>query len=306
MVLTTRPSGTSIIQTRSQVANQSSKQSATSETAVASVLQSSTDASVNFSMATNIRLETFRGDSSEDIDRFLKRFDQYCACMNYKDTQALATLAWHLEGVARLYYENIEPAPTTLKELKSVLIQKFRQVKPVSLQIFGMTQEVNESAENFLTRLETESYKTRIGDDLQVQIALNGLQPSVSHAISTHAPKSLSDVRHLARRLTNVRPSASVAPTSGNSLENTMSVLTAAVAQLTTVLADKERNRTERPQRNRQSPKTDNDACSRCGGRCSSINSRRAMGKTCNRCGLKNHFSVKCRTARSAFQTNNS
>lgn len=342
MVLTTKPSSVNIVQTRSGKQNPQTNNPSTSQGLVeTNTVSNGNSATVNItstgtgtetvqgfneivtdyfsnSMAGTLRLEAFKGECGEDVEKLLRRFDQYCACMNFREAQAFAQLSWHLDGVARLYVESVAPAPRTLDELKNLLRTKFKMEKPVSLNIFGMKQEATENAEQFLSRLEAETFKTVIGDDLQVQIALNGLHPSVSSAISTHGPTTLSEVRSLARRLTNVRQAAPVSAAS-SSFEDTVNILSAAVAQLTTVMTrQQEQQQQPQPQRNqgrsyqqarRQPPQLDgrtNEAqtCSRCGGRCISSKHCRAMGKTCDLCGLKNHFKIKCRTGRRTNKVN--
>ena len=93
-----------------------------------------------------------------------------------------------------------------------------------------MKQEADKNTKQFLNRLKSESLRTKINSDFQVQIALNGLHPSVSSAISIHDPKTLDKVRNLTRRLTNIRHSAPVTATS--EFEDKIDILTTAVAQL--------------------------------------------------------------------------
>ena len=50
-------------------------------------------------------LEQFKEDGSTKIELYLRRFDQYKICSGINNQQALATLAWHLDGNARLWFE---------------------------------------------------------------------------------------------------------------------------------------------------------------------------------------------------------
>ncbi|XP_045167858.1 uncharacterized protein LOC123531142 [Mercenaria mercenaria] len=329
MVLTTKPSAVNVVQTRSHSASSSAassttntdttSHSASSSAAISGTNTASTSTNTTVStaaitpvrnMGASLHMEYFNGENGEDIEKFLKRFDQYCTCTNIKDDQAVAQLAWHLGGFARLYDESQSPAPTTLDQLKTLLTNKFKLENPVNLDIFNMKQEISENAEQFLTRLEAETFKTNIKEDLQVQIALNGLHPSVSSTISTHGPKNLSDVRNLARRLTNVSHTAPIASVISNvaDLGNTMNILTAAVSQLSTIMTNPERcqqpSQGNSPQHRRQQGDSSEQACSRCGGRCTSTKSCKAWGKTCSKCGYKNHFANKCRTGRDKLQEN--
>ena len=133
----------------------------------------------------------------------------------------------------------------------------------------------------------------KISNEFQAQIALNGLHPTVNSAISTHAPKSLQEVRQLASHLTNIWYAAPVATATPSSLGNTMSVLSAAVAQLTSVLASKQdhgRNHTEAI------------ACRRCGSRCTSFKNCPAHQVICPKCHFKSHSESKCLTTEKTIQ----
>ena len=64
------------------------------------VLEEQGDIKVNISSVN--RSENFRGDGSQSVESYLRRFDQYRACTGIDDQKSLATLAWHLDGTARL------------------------------------------------------------------------------------------------------------------------------------------------------------------------------------------------------------
>ena len=66
----------------------------------AQVFEDQGDIKVNISSVN--RSENFRCDGSQRVESYLRRFDQYRACTGINDEQSLATLAWHLDGTARL------------------------------------------------------------------------------------------------------------------------------------------------------------------------------------------------------------
>lgn len=245
------------------------------------------------------KIECFKGDGTQKIESYLKRFDQYQVCVGLKNEQAFATLAWHLDGTARLWFESLDPQPTTLEALKESLSNKFKKETPINMNIYSLRQEVGETVETFLCRLEKETFTNKIPVDIQVQIALNGMDRTVGSAISTHAPKCLDDIKKLTLRMAAVRqPEVQVAQVALPSrLETNMEVLTAAVAQLTARLSEPSQG----PDRQRieyRTAATAQQACSRCGGRCFSMSSCRAMGKTCFKCNGPNHFRNKCISSR--------
>lgn len=248
--------------------------------------------SVQRNMASVFRLENFKGDGTQKVDSYLKRFDQFITCTGLSDEQAKATLAWHLEGSARLWFEQLDPEPTTVNGLKDLMKDKFKKDRHINMNVYSMKQMAGESAEDFLRRLETETYKYNISSEIQVQIALNGMDRAIGSAISTHDPKTLDDVKRLTLRANFVRPQeipAVAQATIPSKLETTMEVLTAAVAKLASSMETKD------------SPRKD-EGCSRCGGRCFSSASCRAMGKTCYKCKKQNHFGNKCRSTREGPQ----
>ena len=250
----------------------------------------------SYNMASVFRLENFKGDSSQDIRSFLKRFEQYKGCTGINEEQGLATLAWHLDGTARLWFESLDPQPTTENRLKEALMTKFVIDRPLNMNIYSMKQENCESAQDFLRRLECEVLKSgnKVSSEVQVQIALNGMDRAIGSAISTHAPKDLDEVKRLCNRMGCVRQDASVAQaTLPSKLEAAVDVLTATMAQLSSKLEDR-----TTPQKRWTPQETNSQECSRCGGRCFSSSSCRAMGKTCYKCKKLNHFGNKCRGVR--------
>ena len=112
----------------------------------------------------------------------------------------MSALGWHLAGQARCWFEPLELPPETLGALKTVLIIKLKIEKTVDMAIFSMKQQTGEWINDFQNRLEKEAFKQELGQNILVQIALNGLEQAVGCAISTHGPQTLDDVRRLASR----------------------------------------------------------------------------------------------------------
>ena len=157
-----------------------------------------------------------------------------------------------------------------------------------------MKQNRCESTQDFLRRLEGEIIKTsaKVSDDVQTQIALNGMDRAIGSAIS--APKNLDAVKRLCNRMGVLQQDVPVAQaTLPTKLETTMEVLTAAVAQLSTKL-----DSIATPQTGKKTADTNDQECSRCGGRCFSSSSCKAMGKTCYKCKKLNRIGNKCRQVR--------
>jgi hypothetical protein len=265
------------------------------------------------------RLESFRGDGAEDIERYLRRFEQYQACTGIKDEQAFATLIWYLDGHARLWIESLVSPPTTLGGLKAALKEKYKVNKPIDLNIFLLKQNHNENVEQYIHRLENALLlqKNRVDDAIAVQIALSGMDRNIGSAVSTHNPKNLDQVKDIASRMT-IAPAISVNAvdkiTQPTAIESAVEVLTAAVAKLTTTVEERNSGTSRqsdhmgRQYHYRHRDNQGNGAgtqgrkqtvqCRRCGGRCLSRNLCRAIGKVCYKCNGADHFGNVCENVR--------
>jgi hypothetical protein len=73
---------------------------------------------------TAFKFESFRRDGAEDIEIYLKRFEQYQTCTGNKDDQAFATLFWYLERHSRLWIVSLVSPPTTFGGLKVGVTEK--------------------------------------------------------------------------------------------------------------------------------------------------------------------------------------
>lgn len=131
-------------------------------------------------MATGFKLEKFRGDGTDDIEDFLKRFDKYVNVTNVKQEQKSDLLCLHLEGRASWFVDNLNPPPADLAALRKALTDKFVQEKRIKLETLKMKKLDLESVNDFIYRVEKETHKLKFPEELKVQI--DGLEPSVKSA----------------------------------------------------------------------------------------------------------------------------
>ena len=78
-----------------------------------------------------------------------------------------------------------------------------------------------------MCRLECETFKTRISENIQVQITLNGMDRAIGTALSTRAPKTLAELKKLTFRMGSIRDSDTTvaqASTIPSKLESTVDV----------------------------------------------------------------------------------
>ena len=158
----------------------------------AQVLEDQDDIEIN--MSSVFKLENFRGDGSQSVESYLRRFDQYRACTGINGELPLATLAWHLDGTDRLWFENLEPQSDSADALKDAMRVKFKKEKRVNMALYTMKPELGASVEDLLHRLEKETFKQQITQDILVQTAFNGMDHAIGFAISTLTPKTLDNV----------------------------------------------------------------------------------------------------------------
>ena len=75
------------------------------------------------------RLEKFRGDGTDDITDFLKKFDRYVNLCNIKAEQQFDLLCLQLEGRAQWYIDSLHTAPADLAALKMCLQTSSNEMK---------------------------------------------------------------------------------------------------------------------------------------------------------------------------------
>ena len=60
----------------------------------------------------------FRGDGTNKVEDFLKRFEQYVNIVQIKKEQQQDVLLYHLGGRARWYLDSVSPQPKSVDEVK--------------------------------------------------------------------------------------------------------------------------------------------------------------------------------------------
>ena len=82
-------------------------------------------------------LEKFRGDGTDNITDFLKKFDRYVNLCNVKHEQQYDLVCLQLGGRAQWYINSLNPPPADLAALKLVLKNKFAVEKQIKMDIFN-------------------------------------------------------------------------------------------------------------------------------------------------------------------------
>ena len=261
-------------------------------------------------MAGAFKLDMFRGDGTDKVEDFLKRFEQYVNIVQIKKEQQLDVLLYHLEGRARWYLDTVSPQPKTVDEAKVALTTKFKQDVTVRLNVFSMKKMEAESISDFMYRLEKDTHHMNLPENVRVKIALEGLDPHICSAISSHGPKTLDEVRVLAGRVETTPPppvAAATADPSQNPLAEIMAMMREMMTERTPPRQERPFGRpyprNQRPQQQQQQQpqrqqQQNERSCMRCGGRSCFGQSCPAWGKTCFKCNKLNHYKSVCRGTR--------
>ena len=166
---------------------------------------------------TSFKMEKFRGDDTDNITDYLKKFERYVKVCGIKDDQKYDLLCLQVEGRAQWYIDSLQTPPADYAAMKASLTGKFNNEKQIKMNVFNLKKLECESINDFVFRVEKETKDMKLTEELQVQIAVGGLHPTVQSAISSHGPKTLDEVRTLANRVQQpiAAVSAVAAPTSG-------------------------------------------------------------------------------------------
>ena len=266
-------------------------------------------------MAT-FKLEVFRGDETDRIEDFIKRFDQYTSIVGMKKEQHLDVLFYHLEGRARWFIDTVKPQPKTVEDAKKALENKFKQEVKVKLNVFNMKKMSTESINDFIYTIEKDTHHMSLPENVRVKIALEGLDSHICSAISSHGPKTLDEVRELAGRVETTPPPhvpAATPDTNQNQLAEIMTMMRQMWNERTPRAGhQQESSRPQSQQQQRPQPQQQQHGqqqqqqqgqCMRCGRSCFGKTCP-AWGKTCFKCNKMNHFKSVCRGVR-VYQNKN-
>ena len=68
-------------------------------------LSSGTSQNFNiFNMASNLKIDKFKGDNTQNVDTWLSMYKQYCSFCDLSDKKSADSFPFHLEGHAKIWY----------------------------------------------------------------------------------------------------------------------------------------------------------------------------------------------------------
>ena len=87
-------------------------------------LSSDTSQNLNiFNMASNLKIDKFKGDNAQNVDTWLSMYKQYCSFYDLSNKKIPDSFPFHLEGHAKIWYDTI---PDTQKTNFDDLIKLFK------------------------------------------------------------------------------------------------------------------------------------------------------------------------------------
>jgi hypothetical protein len=79
-----------------------------STTSGATPLSSGTSQNFNiFNTASNLKIDKFKGDNTQNVDTWLSMYKQYCSFYDLSDKKSADSFPFHLEDHAKIWYNTI-------------------------------------------------------------------------------------------------------------------------------------------------------------------------------------------------------
>ncbi|VDI19529.1 Hypothetical predicted protein [Mytilus galloprovincialis] len=161
-------------------------------------------------IASGLSLQKFSDESCCVPAIWWNLFDSYRALHNVDNNKALWVLPLQLTGHASLWFHNIDAHPKgDIGNLKAAFLARFSNTK-TNQQIYKLQQTSTESSQAYLARVQQlDMGVENLGEVVIVDIAGNGLQPSLKQTVIQKSPKTFEKLRNSLEIATNVAECAS-------------------------------------------------------------------------------------------------
>ena len=127
-------------------------------------------------MSNQINLEAYRG-LGKDAQKWFTYFERWSTFMNYKEERAALVLPFHLKGITKTW--------------KTAFINRFKPTQTVDSSVLTITQNPDESADEYFSHFIDSSYIRDIPEPLQISILMKGLRPSLLTLVMLKNPQSM-------------------------------------------------------------------------------------------------------------------
>ena len=146
-------------------------------------------------MSNQISLEAYRGQGADAQKRFTY-CERWSMFMNYNEESAVLALPFHLKGIAKTWYDSLsQTTQWSLDLLNTAFINRFKPTQTVDISVLTITQNPDESADEYFSRFIDSSYIRDIPEPLQISILMKGLRPSLLTLVMPKNPQSMEEMR---------------------------------------------------------------------------------------------------------------
>ena len=147
--------------------------------------------------------EPFQGKSTDDVELWLKRFDQYTRLQGWPDVQKGALLPLLFRGQAQVWFDGLSSdEKANYQTLCAALLRRYqphKSMKWVLLRQFqDRRQQPNESVEDYFQSMHQKGkYLKKAPLDIMETI-VSGLLPPISKFVMLRSPQTLEQALDLA------------------------------------------------------------------------------------------------------------
>jgi len=147
--------------------------------------------------------ETFQGKSTDDVELWLKRFDQYARLQGWPDVQKGAILPLLFRGQAQVWFDSLSSdEKANYQALCAALLRRYqphKSMKWVLLRQFqDRRQQPNESVEDYFQSMHQKGKHLNKAPLDIMETIVAGLLPPISKFVMLRSPQTLEQALDLA------------------------------------------------------------------------------------------------------------
>ena len=164
-------------------------------------------------MADSLTPPTFSGSSEEDVQVWIKQFEQFCVFKKLNNDQKLASIGLLLRGQAAVWYHGL-PADITanLNSLKEKLVSTYSLSRNAlwqkERQLFNRLQGPTESVKEYITIMRASCRDLDVSEAQLVRIICGGLREELRPFILGKNLQTVDEVIAAATQIESAAPSS--------------------------------------------------------------------------------------------------
>ena len=254
----------------------------------------------NIIMASSIQLQKFSDETTCVPSIWWDLFESYQVCISFDKEKAVASLPFHLNGRALLWYHNLDNGiKKDFDRMKAAFLERFTCHK-TNKQIYKLQQTDKETGSQYLTRVQQLAMGA---DDLSesaiVDLAMNGLNKTLRTFVVGRDPKTFDELRQAIDIATNVSEcntnnSASATCTSASTSVNDINSMFASFLDSMRTVMQQEVMALKPPDRITDQGTQQEFFCRGCGKSCRVRRQCPAYNAKCHSCGIIGHYQDVC------------